>query len=78
MIGGDDTRTRVFFLALRTASPVFRHDARSTRDDPVRTHGKRRNEKGMEQAAPRHATTPVNAGSDPDAPQRRPMGRVPP
>ncbi len=30
MIGGDDTRTRVFFLALRTASPVFRHDARST------------------------------------------------
>ena len=48
------------------------------RDDPVRTHGKRRNEKGMEQAAPRHATTPVNAGSDPDAPQRRPMGRVSP
>jgi DNA-binding CsgD family transcriptional regulator len=30
MIGGDDTRTRVPFLALRTASPVFRHDARST------------------------------------------------
>ncbi len=34
----------------------------------MRTHGKRRNEKGMEQAAPRHATTPVNAGSDPTPP----------
>ena len=40
----------------------------------MRTHGKRRNEKGMEQAAPRHATTPVNAGSDPDAPPTTPYG----
>jgi hypothetical protein len=75
MIVGDDTRTRA-----RYGRPEPRHRTPPQRSpDPGKGPGahtaKRRSEGRVEQAADRHAMSPVNAGSDPDAPTT-PYGRV--
>jgi len=78
MIVGDDTRTRVrpgppnrVTRMPPQRSPVLGKTRRMQRQNGA-TRG------GMEHAAPRHATAPVNAGNDPTAPQRRPTGASPP
>jgi hypothetical protein len=71
MIVGDDTRTRVRTDRSETRHPRAAPTLARPREDPGARTAKRRSEKGMEQAARRRATAPVNAGSDPNAPKRR-------
>ena len=68
MIGGDDTRTRVFFP--RPPNRVTRIPPRRSLDPGMTgAHARqRRNEKGMEQAVPRHATTPSTREATPTPP----------
>ncbi len=77
MIVGDDTRTRV---RPDRSEPRHPHAATTLAPTPGKTRGtrtaKRRIEKGMEQAAPRHATTPSMRAADPNAPPTS-YGRVP-
>jgi hypothetical protein len=72
MIVGDDTRTRVRAGRSEPRHPRAAPALARPREDPGARTEKRRSEKGLEQAAPRHATAPINAGRGPNAPNDAP------
>src|SRR5450755_3932567 len=72
MIVGDDTRTRVRASRSEPRHPRTAPALARPREDPGARTAKRRSEKGLEQAAPRHATAPINAGRGPNAPNDAP------
>jgi hypothetical protein len=76
MIVGDGTRTRVRAGRSEPRHPLAAPTLARPRRDPGARTAKRRSEKGIEQAAPRHATAPSTRAAT-QRPQQRPTGESP-